>query len=234
MKLQISNFIFGIKWAVALFPAFFLLDYFVYPDYKYSLLMIRIGISIYLFGVLFFINRISEKYFFAVILLSMFSISFAISLMCFITGDGFASPYYAGLLQIMILTMLFIGIRPKNYALIMTTMVLQHFILLSFLPWEFKDFLINLLAIGVFALVAVLGHNFIYNLVMENKTLKGFLPICASCKKIRDDQGYWNQIESYIMDHSEAEFSHGICPECVNKLYPDLDLQKDKNHTTTG
>ena len=53
------------------------------------------------------------------------------------------------------------------------------------------------------------------------KTLSGFLPICASCKKIRDDQGYWNQIESYITHHSEAVFSHGICPDCAQKLYPE-------------
>jgi hypothetical protein len=56
----------------------------------------------------------------------------------------------------------------------------------------------------------------------EVKTLSGFLPICASCKKIRDDKGYWNQIEAYISEHSEAEFSHGICPECIKKLYPDF------------
>lgn len=54
------------------------------------------------------------------------------------------------------------------------------------------------------------------------KTLSGLLPICASCKKIRDDNGYWNQIESYIQTYSEAEFSHGICPDCVKKLYPDM------------
>lgn len=60
----------------------------------------------------------------------------------------------------------------------------------------------------------------------EVKTLRGFLPICASCKKIRDDKGYWNQIESYIRDRSEAEFSHSICPECVEKLYPELDLHE--------
>ena len=54
------------------------------------------------------------------------------------------------------------------------------------------------------------------------KTLSGLLPICSSCKKIRDDRGYWNQIESYIVEHSEAEFSHGICPECLEKLYPNL------------
>ncbi len=52
----------------------------------------------------------------------------------------------------------------------------------------------------------------------EIKVLKGLLPICASCKKIRDDQGYWQQMESYIRDHSEAEFSHGLCPACVEKM----------------
>jgi PAS domain S-box-containing protein len=54
------------------------------------------------------------------------------------------------------------------------------------------------------------------------KTLSGLLPICASCKKIRDDQGYWQQVDVYIQDHSDAEFSHGICPDCARKLYPDL------------
>jgi hypothetical protein len=54
------------------------------------------------------------------------------------------------------------------------------------------------------------------------KILRGFLPICASCKKIRDENGVWNQIESYIRDHSEAEFSHGICPDCAQKLYPGI------------
>jgi PAS domain S-box-containing protein len=54
------------------------------------------------------------------------------------------------------------------------------------------------------------------------KKLSGFLPICAACKKIRDDKGYWNQIEAYIRDRSEAEFSHSICPECARKLYPSM------------
>ncbi len=58
------------------------------------------------------------------------------------------------------------------------------------------------------------------------KQLSGLLPICASCKKIRDDHGYWQQIEAYIRDHSEAEFSHGICPECAKKLYPDFFKKK--------
>jgi PAS domain S-box-containing protein len=56
----------------------------------------------------------------------------------------------------------------------------------------------------------------------EIKTLSGMLPICASCKKIRDDSGYWSQIEVYIGEHSDAEFSHGICPECIESLYPEF------------
>ena len=52
------------------------------------------------------------------------------------------------------------------------------------------------------------------------KALSGLVPICASCKKIRDDKGYWNQLEAYLSSHSEARFSHGICPECAQKLYP--------------
>jgi PAS domain S-box-containing protein len=51
------------------------------------------------------------------------------------------------------------------------------------------------------------------------KRLRGLLPICASCKKIRDDKGYWNRLETYIQEHSEAEFSHGFCPECMKNLY---------------
>ncbi|MDI6764241.1 MAG: PAS domain S-box protein [Thermodesulfobacteriota bacterium] len=58
----------------------------------------------------------------------------------------------------------------------------------------------------------------------EVKQLSGLLPICASCKKIRDDKGYWNQIETYIRDRSEAEFTHGICPDCFKKLYPDIEI----------
>jgi len=57
----------------------------------------------------------------------------------------------------------------------------------------------------------------------EIKTLSGLLPICASCKRIRDDKGYWQQIESYISEHSKTVFSHSICPECTRKLYPQLE-----------
>ncbi|MBW2681649.1 MAG: DUF3365 domain-containing protein [Deltaproteobacteria bacterium] len=61
----------------------------------------------------------------------------------------------------------------------------------------------------------------------EIKTLRGLLPICSHCKNIRDDKGYWSKIEAYIHKHSDAEFSHGICPECAKKYYPDVDIYDD-------
>lgn len=57
----------------------------------------------------------------------------------------------------------------------------------------------------------------------EMNTLRGFLPICASCKDIRDDKGYWREIEVYLRDHSEAQFSHGLCPKCMKNLYPEFE-----------
>lgn len=59
----------------------------------------------------------------------------------------------------------------------------------------------------------------------EVKKLSGLLPICSACKKIRDDQGYWNQVESYIEEHSEAEFTHSVCPDCAKVLYPEFMLK---------
>jgi len=62
----------------------------------------------------------------------------------------------------------------------------------------------------------------------EVKQLRGIIPICSHCKKIRDDSGYWKQVEQYISEHTEAEFSHGLCPNCLEELYPDLADGKKK------
>jgi len=82
---------------------------------------------------------------------------------------------------------------------------------------------------NIFVIIGLIVMNFqrlefgLRAAIEEVRTLRGIIPICSSCKKIRDDKGIWNQIEAYISVHSEAEFSHGICPDCVKKLYPDID-----------
>lgn len=58
------------------------------------------------------------------------------------------------------------------------------------------------------------------------KTLRGLIPICAACKNIRDDQGFWHHVEEYISKHSEAKFSHGVCPKCMKKLYPEVIIEE--------
>jgi hypothetical protein len=64
------------------------------------------------------------------------------------------------------------------------------------------------------------AHQHLERLLAELKTLGGMLPICSHCKKIRDDRGYWNQIEAYLNEHTEAEFTHGICPDCAKEIFP--------------
>ncbi|SLM28299.1 Response regulator receiver protein [Desulfamplus magnetovallimortis] len=62
----------------------------------------------------------------------------------------------------------------------------------------------------------------------EIKTLSGIVPICAGCKKIRDDAGYWQQVEAYIHKHTTARFSHGICPDCMSQYYPEVFCEQDE------
>ena len=61
------------------------------------------------------------------------------------------------------------------------------------------------------------------------KTLQGLLPICSSCKKIRDDKGYWTQLEVYFSNHTDAQFSHGLCPECAEKMMKELKKMKQED-----
>jgi len=75
-------------------------------------------------------------------------------------------------------------------------------------------------------------HQTIQNLkeaLSQVKKLSGLLPICMHCKKIRDDNGYWSQVEAYIGNNSEAQFSHSICQECAKKYYPDMDIYDDES-----
>jgi hypothetical protein len=82
---------------------------------------------------------------------------------------------------------------------------------------------------GHLALIRALGslerrNSDLARTISQTKTLRGLLPVCASCKKIRNEYGYWEAIEDYIEQRSEAAFTHSVCPECENRLYPELNL----------
>jgi len=89
-------------------------------------------------------------------------------------------------------------------------------------PLNWRESLFESLCIFILGAV-IIGYTI--KLFRRMKYLEGLLAVCASCKKIRDEKGNWHQIESYIRDRSEVEFSHSICPECAERLYPDYQLQ---------
>ena len=89
------------------------------------------------------------------------------------------------------------------------------------LEWDLRKEIEQSPAMAV-ELLQMLSQRIRANEKFIRNTLGSFLPICANCKKIRDDDDSWTPIEEYIRDHSETEFSHGICPECAKKLYPEF------------
>ncbi len=114
------------------------------------------------------------------------------------------------------------GVVVNNIALTFEYQVLQR------LPYDLLNMAIK--SVIGFILYTIVGYvvgrlsdtNRALNKALnEVKVLRGLIPICAKCKQIRDDQGYWRQIEVYLRDHSEAEFSHGLCPKCAHELYGD-------------
>jgi hypothetical protein len=114
----------------------------------------------------------------------------------------------------------------------------------AFATWFFGDQLVHITSAGPYNgmtfLIMIMGNiTMMVGLISLNssrlekdltqamneiKTLRGIIPICSNCKKIRDDGGYWQQVESYVREHSDAEFTHSICPDCVETLYPELNI----------
>lgn len=101
---------------------------------------------------------------------------------------------------------------------------IPHFLLgAESTPLNWRESIFESILIALLGAVIIICTNKLFRRI---KYLEGILPVCASCKKIRDEQGHWQQIESFIRDRSDAEFSHSICPECAEKLYPELKSYK--------
>lgn len=153
------------------------------------------------------------------------------------------SPYFAGL--VLSFTGIFstagLGFKYSVWALLANIVVFEIAVgffypvsAMLFVTYNFFLFTALLIFAYIGYLIEKISRkNFVVSSQLNDslskvKKLSGLLPICASCKKIRDDQGYWNQIELYIRDHSEADFSHGICPECVETTYGNKDWYKKR------
>lgn len=212
----------ALKVGTLTYALFFLLDLVVYPDYMFTFLIIRVAVCLFLTLANFALSRINEKFLFALVASSFTIAAFGLSSMCYLSGEGFESPYYVGNILALIVVSFFLRIELRQFILVVSGILVQHFVLLAFVPFEFKYLFMNAYFLGAAAIMAVIANHFINELVKEVTTLKGLLPICASCKKIRDDGGYWQQMEQYISEHSNAEFTHGLCPECVEETMKEL------------
>jgi len=208
---------------VLLWPLLIPLDWAIYPGQKKAILCLRIGIIIYFLAARYISLKLSILYSRLLMQFTLVLSGIIISLMCVITGEGFASPYYAGLLIIVVATAVLVDIRPKYYAMTIALIVADHFLLMSFCPWDLKGFLINVFFLVTISCLGILTQYKVYTLIREVKTLTGFIPICAKCKKIRDDKGFWDQLERYLSKHADVVFTHGLCPDCVKEYEKEME-----------
>lgn len=216
---------YGYKIAVLLgivfYPTFFILDLIIYPEHITTLISIRVIVTVGFVISYMLMDKLDERYLYVSMYVTFFYAAFGITLMCILTGDGFASSYYSGIFLVFMGASIFYRISMKAFVTVMCCIILQHFILLMFIPFTLEDLFINLFALGSCTVISMIIHYALLQLYEENSLLKQFIPICANCKKVRDDKGYWDQVERYIEAHSEASFSHSICPQCAAKLYGD-------------
>ncbi|MFI5295266.1 MAG: hypothetical protein ACHQ0Y_09610 [Thermodesulfovibrionales bacterium] len=170
-----------------------------------------------------------------------FQITLDISMMLVIGFVDYVTGYEIGLSLFYLIPIIFaawFGSKRQGIvisALCLITMAMADYWAGKVYTVPFIEYWNLLMHLGFFVIISLLFSrlkvefderrnliNKLENAVKEIKQLSGLLPICASCKKIRDDKGCWNQIETYISKHSEAEFTHSICPECAKKLYPEV------------
>jgi len=175
-------------------------------------------------GVLFFFGEIYEKWTIA----SCLAVALGVLVIDYVTGKSVQFP---------ILYILPVGMaawsnkKATAYAmafLLPLARVLFHFpwAKMQTMPVAVVNALIRVIVLGVFAYLLDRTASQTRELQKKVKVLEGILPICASCKRIRNEKGEYEQMEKYVTEHSEASFSHGICNECAKKLYPEYFIRE--------
>ncbi len=180
----------------------------------------EVMVSLLLYGSLFlFVKKIT---FITTIVMSMTTF-YVMSLFLFISGGIHCTGIY-WLFIIPIVYFFFMGLKWGVVLFLVQLLSIAVIFLLSLkqvvaIPYDRKTIML-FLVISICELIILISHEIVLQKYRsEVKVMSGLLPICSSCKKIRDDEGYWNRLETYIETHSDAYFSHGLCQECEKKLY---------------
>ncbi len=226
---------------------------FTYLDYIPVSIMLGWILSVFIFLTLRFWNsrsleqattlEIYKKHVFYLLLICIYSAIVWVA--SSVLGLLYAPPYYQFFSLIMVILIAFAGVFSlgnfRHIYVIFASIVMVPQICIFFYNADPLDFSIAILLIVtmpfLFVFTATIQQHRleILNLnskledsMLQVKKLTGLLPICATCNKIRDDKGSWSQMELYIRDHSEADFSHGICPDCLAKARKEYGLDKSK------
>jgi len=186
-------------------------------------------------GLTIFLN--SKQYFNLARVLTLLIGNFHIVTMVLILGIESGVYFYFS--AAIIAPLFFYTFKGLRYILLFGTLTIILTLLIQFFavdlkpivgtPEKLTTFFFYFSVVGSQLIVFIFVLHFYIELQKahdEVKVLSGFLPICSSCKNIRDDEGYWHQVEVYVRDHTDAKFSHGICPSCAKKLYPESQNKK--------
>ncbi len=235
---------------IALLVAFAFLDAMVFPDHLALVRAARVALGLVCAGVLSVSFSPRHRR-----LMVYSSPMFILSLGAFcvlligVSDPENSTPYFASLFFAFtgVLTTAGIGFRQSLTALL-AIVVSFELVIGALLPVDLELFIVySAFMPAIVAVFAYIGY-FIERMSRENyialsrlsesmaqvKQLSGLLPICWECKNVRDDSGYWRQIEVYIANHTEAVFSHGICPPCMEKLYPEYLPDEDIRGAQSG
>lgn len=120
------------------------------------------------------------------------------------------------IISMLLMSYVFSGVSPANYELAISVRFLSTYAIVAILSFGLEA------ARERYYDALLAEKEALESALTQVKTLSGLLPICASCKKIRDDEGYWNDLEAYFAEHSDLEFTHGLCPNCAEDLYPEF------------
>ncbi len=212
--------------AITLVPAAAILDYFIYPEFFVEFAILRFVLCCVSAFNLVHARFASVSYPLFYVCSAALSIVFVFSLMCNLSGEGYRSDYYVGIICVMVASV-FMPFPSRIYIGILVALYLTYTVTMHLvfpLPYEWRYLIENHTFLLLIVTILSFAHRAIAKLREEIRTLSGLLPICMYCKNIRDDQGYWNKLESFLSSQADVDFSHGICPNCYERALRDVNL----------
>jgi hypothetical protein len=219
--------IYGLLITMIAYASYFIHDYMSYPKLAAPILCVRAAVVLLVLVLLHLAKKVKMQKLPMIIKTAVFMSALGISVICMITQEGLSTKYFAEIIQIIMISALMIQLAFKEYLALLILVSLQYFVLMSFLSFNVNVLIWNAFPIATSSVIALFIHHIINKLLAENRALQGLLPICIKCKKIRNDKGYWEKMELYFSLNTTTVFSHGLCPDCLQKHMDNRDITGD-------